>query len=522
VATALMRCLLLLLAACEATTSVPDPLAYAEAKGSHVDNLEAAVPPMCYTQTGGASNPCWVCHTRGQGRTTLDDSSLQESYAFSETALTNHWTNLFVDRSADIARVSDDEILHWIRTDNNAPLVAAMAKLPASYTGFRPDLDLARGFDEDGFARDGSGWRAVRYQPFPGAFWPTNGSTSDVFVRLPLAFRTTREQATLNLSLVEAALSITDYATKAIDRAIEPVDERILGEDLDGDGTLAVTTRIRRLPSHYAGVADSVVAQAFPLGTELLHTVRYIDPDAPDRFAARLKELRYMRKVENPDDWGRMRAYNDEADDKADGKLPTYAGDPEVGLLGPFGWQLQGYIEDERGALRVQTMEEHRACMGCHGNIGVLVDNTFSFARKVPGADGWHHQDLRGLRDRPQVGHSQPELVEYFTRVRGGDETRSNDELHARFFADGALDTAKLGTDLASTLFPSRERALALDKAYLAIVREQSFARGRDASLRPATRVHRTITVDGTGLHADAPGANARTYRDGRLHLVWD
>jgi hypothetical protein len=513
-----------LLAACNAATSAPDPLAFAEAKGSHLGNLEASVPPMCYTQTGGTSNPCWVCHTQGQGRTRLDDSSLQETYAFSDSALTNHWTNLFVDRRSDIARVSDDEMLRWVRTDNNSPLLAAMAKMPASYTGFRPDLDLSRGFDDEGFARDGSQWRAVRYQPFLGAFWPTNGSTSDVFIRLPPAFRRTREQYRVNLTLVEAALSITDYATKRIDRAIESVDERVLGEDLDGDGELrAQTTRLRRLPVHYAGVADLVVAQAYPPGTELLHTVRYLDPGASDRFATRLKELRYMRKVENPDDWGRLRAYNDEADDKADGTLPTYAGDPEVGLLGPFGWQLQGYIEDARGALRVQTMEEHRACMGCHGNIGVTIDNTFSIARKVPGADGWRHQDLRGLHDRPQVGHSQPELVEYFTRVQGGDETRSNDELLARFFVGGHLDVEALRAgDLASTLFPSRERALALDKAYLAIVREQSFVRGRDAVLHPATRVHRAITTEGTGLHIDAADPNARTYRDGRLHLVWE
>lgn len=516
------------LVACETATRAPDPLAYAEATGAQVANPEASVPPMCYTHTGGTSNPCWVCHTQGQGRTTLDDSSLQETYAFSETALTNHWTNLFVDRSSAIAGLSDDEILRWVRTDNNAPLVAAMAALPTTYTGFRPDLDLSRGFDDDGFARDGSGWRAIRYQPFLGAFWPTNGSTSDVFVRLPSPFRQTREQYRLNLTLVEAALAVADYATRAIDRAIEPVDERLLGEDLDGDGELrAGTTRIRRLPSHYAGVADLLVAQAFPLGAELLHTVRYLDPDAADRFAARLKELRYMRKVENPDDWGRQRAYADEAEDKADGKLPAYAGDPEVGLLGPFGWQLQGYIEDARGALRVQTLEEHRACMGCHGAIGVTVDNTFSFARKVPGSPGWRHQDLRGLRDRPQVGHVQPELVEYFTRVQGGDETRSNDELRARFVPGDVVDVTALTRaaserDLAWALFPTRARALALDKAYLAIVREQSFVRGRDAVLHPATRVHRTITVDGTGLRAGGPSANTRTYRDGRLHLVWD
>ena len=57
------------------------PLAYAAARAGVVGNAEAAVPPMCYTRTGGASNPCWVCHTRGTGRTTLDDSSLQREGA---------------------------------------------------------------------------------------------------------------------------------------------------------------------------------------------------------------------------------------------------------------------------------------------------------------------------------------------------------------------------------------------------------------------------------------------------------
>mgnify|MGYP000199158599 CR=1 FL=1 len=58
--------------------------------------------------------------------------------------------------------------------------------------------------------------------------------------------------------------------------------------------------------------------------------------------------------------------------------------------------------------------------------------------------------------------------------------------------------------------------ALALDKAYLAVVREQSFTRGRDAMLRPATRVHRAITDDDTGL-----GPAGRVHRDGRLLLDW-
>lgn len=231
-----------------------------------------------------------------------------------------------------------------------------------------------------------------------------------------------------------------------------------------------------------------------------------------------------MRKVEAPDDWGLQRAYEEEAEDKARGKLPVYQGDPEMGLLGPFGWQLQGYIEDAGGSLRVQTEEEHRFCMGCHGHIGVTVDFTFSFARKVPGADGWRHQDLRGMVDRPQVGHDTPELVTYVSRVRGGDETRTNDELLARFVPNGAvaedeLRRAAVGgdRDLAWALTPSRARALALDKAYLAVVGEQSFIRGRDAVLAPATRVHQRITEEGTGL-----GDAGKVHRDGRLHLRWD
>ncbi|HEY5926178.1 MAG TPA: hypothetical protein VIV11_31050, partial [Kofleriaceae bacterium] len=178
------------------------------------------------------------------------------------------------------------------------------------------------------------------------------------------------------------------------------------------------------------------------------------------------------------------------------------------------------YIEDARGALRVQTDEEHRFCMGCHGHIGVTIDQVFSFARKVPGADGWRPQDLRGLRDRPQVGHSSPELATYFSRVQGGDETRSNDELLTRFFPQGKLDERELrraavggDRDLAWALFPTRARALALDKAYLAVVREQSFTRGRDAVLAPATRVHRRIDQDDTGIR--------EPHRDGRLHLDW-
>jgi hypothetical protein len=506
-----------------------DPLAYARAHTA-VANREAGVPPPCYTATAGESNPCWVCHTTSIGPNLRDDVDLQREYAFSDVAKENHWTNLFADRRAAIAAISDAEILAWVRTDNYAPLRAALAGR-ADWDGFRIDLDLAAGFDAAGFARDGSGWRAVRYQPFPGMFWPGSGSTDDVYVRLPAAFRVDATGAPslavyrANLAVLEAAVAGVVDDTLRIDRAVEMIDERLLGADVDGNGWLGIAERITALPPRYAGGAAGVpvVALMLPAGTELLHTVRYLDPDRPDLVAARLKELRWMKKVEDTDAWSTMRAYEREHDEKDEGRTPRYRGDVERGLVSAFGWQLQGFVEDARGALRLQTEEEHRFCMGCHGGIGVTVDSTFSLARKVPGADGWRPQDLRGLRDRPQIGHPDGELLTYLRRVGSVDETRSNDEARAKLAPGGVVDAALVrraapggDLDLLDLLAPSRARALALDKAYLAVVREQSFTRGRDAMLAPATRVQLRIDAVETGL----PAAG-RFHADGRLHLRW-
>jgi hypothetical protein len=504
-----------------------DPLAAAIASVGQTVNFEAAVPPMCYTRTGGESNPCWVCHTRGEGRNTLVDWDLQTEYAFSEQALTNHWSNLFVDRRAFIASVSDEEILAYVREDNYEPLRQALAQR-RGYPGYRPDLDLAAGFDEDGFARDGSGWRAVRFQPFLGSFWPTNGSTDDVFIRLPPAFRVDargeadREIYRINLSVLEAAIAGDGKA-----RAIEPVDERAAGIDLDQDGALRPgVERIVGLPAHYAGGAAGVAVQQglYPQGVEFLHSVRYLDPDAPGLMARRMKELRYSRKTQLLDTWAILNAYEGELEDKEGGFLPFYRGSPTVGLLNDFGWQLQGFIEDGQGRLRLQTEEEHRFCMGCHSTVGVTVDQTFAFPRKVPGRDGWRVQDLRGLKDRPQRGHAEPEILTYFRRVHGADEFRANDEMLARFFPGGvlaepAVRRAAVGgdQDLAWLLAPSRRRALDLDRAYLAIVREQSFTRGRDAVLAPAYNVHRQIENGSTELER-----TGLVFRDGRLQLAWE
>ena len=108
-----------------------DPLAAATAAArGRIGNVEAGVPPQCYTRTGTASNPCWVCHTSANGANRADDWELQKRYDFSDLGRTNHWDNLFRDRRPQIAAISDAEILAWVRRDNYAALREAMARQP--------------------------------------------------------------------------------------------------------------------------------------------------------------------------------------------------------------------------------------------------------------------------------------------------------------------------------------------------------------------------------------------------------
>jgi hypothetical protein len=103
-----------------------DPIQQARDSIGQTANFEAVVPPQCYTKTDGEANPCWTCHTSPIASNYLVDWSLQEAYAFSDFALTNHWTNLFADRSAAIAAISDEAALGYIRTDNYTPLRQAL------------------------------------------------------------------------------------------------------------------------------------------------------------------------------------------------------------------------------------------------------------------------------------------------------------------------------------------------------------------------------------------------------------
>jgi hypothetical protein len=515
-----------------ASADAYDPLARARASVHRTRNHEASVPAMCYTKTAGVANPCWTCHTEPVLPNQIDGGSLQEEYAFSDFALENRWTNLFVDRTRALQRTSDAEILAWIRTDNYTPFRAAVGKR-TDYLGWKPDLDLVRGADHEGFAVDGTEWRALRYQPFPGTFWPTNGSSDDVWIRLPPAFRRdaagrpSRAVYRANLAILEAALAVApERPDGALHREIEPVDEVAAGIDFDGDGAVeGLATRVKRLPTHFVGGAADVAVRRhlYPAGIEFLHTVRYVDPDAPDLLSKRMKEVRYAVKEHDLDPWARNRVNEKELNEKEEGRPPAFRGAPELGLKNALGWRFQGFIEDARGRLRLQTEEEHKFCMGCHTSIGVTVDSTFSFPRKVPGAGGWWTQSLAGLKDVPQAGHAEPEALTYLKRVGGADEFRANDEMLKRFFPDGRLDETAVrrasaggDRDLAWLLTPSRARALALAKAYREIVREQSFERGRDTVLAPAVNVHKKIENGDTDL-----AKSGKVFRDGRLWLDW-
>jgi len=506
--------------------SAYDPLALATASRGRVVNREAGIPPQCYTRTNGTSNPCWTCHSESRFPNLMSDWRLQKEYSFSEQALTNHWRNLFV-KPADLTLFSDEAVLAYVRQDNYTALRHVLQDREG-YTGYRPDLNFAAGFDDEGFARDDSGWRAFRYKPFPGAFWPTNGSTDDVMIRLPTKFRQRAGSLDVqvykaNLAVLEASFaSDPEIAAENVEWDVEPINETKLAADLDRDGKQTVTTHLRGLPSHYFGdAAESKVHRSlYPQGTEFLHSVRYIDPDVPSHIAVRMKELRYLRKDYEIERWKVISNYEREQNEREEGKPPVVQGEPLSGLVNDFGWRLQGFIEDAEGKLRLQTHEEQMFCTGCHTNLGVTLDQTFAFPRKVPGRAGWAYQDLRGIPDVPQLKHKAPEILTYFRRVKGGDEFRSNGEMLKRFFPNGKLaeaQVARLGAQgIEKLLMPSRARALQLNKAYWALVKAQTFERGRDVVLGPATNVHESITNGSTGL-----GEHGRVFTDGQLRLDW-
>lgn len=507
-------------------------------------NPTAYIPPQCYTKTrddaGAVHNPCATCHVRSRSPSFVNDQDLQLGYDFPAPARRNPWTNLFVDRSAAVAATARDDILAWVRTDNyhdaagGIALAAALADPPPAWdhdgdgkwAGFVPDATFR--FDAAGFdiGADGqpTGWRAFGYTPVPGTFWPANGSTDDVLIRLPAAFRETAD-GRADRQVYAVNLAITEALIKRQDVAIDPVDEAALGVDLDRDGRLGTARRIafafaplEGVSMHYVGRAGllqdrdeaPLAAGLYPLGTEFLHTVRYIDLDDAGgiTMAVRMKEVRYMRKT-------RWQTYFDlqegalaeakEAHDFPD-RIALFDGSDETGISNGVGWRLQGFIEDAEGRLRPQTFEETVFCMGCHGGVGVTDDSTFAFPRKLgTGAPqaGWQHwtqgAGLHGVPDMLRVD-GNGDYAHYLQSNGAGDEFRGNAEIiRAWLTAAGALTPEKaagFADDISALVYPSPERALALDAAYRLIVREQSFDRGRDATIVPQVNVWRELGED--------------------------
>ena len=477
-------------------------LAYME--HDEVYNPESVIPPQCYTKTNGKNNPCYACHQsydKSENRPNqMGDGTLQGNYEFSDVGLTNSWKNLFVDRRELIADISDEAILNYISEDNYT----------ASTTNGLPDemqiKQLSypdKAFGEHGIANDGSGWVAYNYKPFPSTFWPTNGSTGDAMIRLPVAFQQRKGQYSEDVYL--ANLTLLEMALKDVHTlAVPELNEQTIGMDLDGNGALSeAITHIQR-QSHYVGDASSIELsyQLYPQGTELLHTVRYIGVDDEGQIynAPRMKEVRYMQKALFRSKESLASAYYAEAKDKAFEKLPqTRYLSEEQGIDNGFGWTLNAYIEDAEGQLRPKHEQELAFCNGCHKTVGSTFDQTFSFARKVPGARGWGYINLHEIDDVPNINEQEGEFLTYMQRVGGGDEFRQNAEMLARWFnADGELNEAKVkqAKSVYELITPSPERALALNKAYQTIVKEQSYLFGRDATITEAANVLSEIDAE--------------------------
>ena len=454
--------LLVLLLACTGS----DPVPVAEPS---VGPVTPWVPPACYARSTAEAprNPCFACHQRGRRPHTLDDSNLQAVYDLQAPARTNGWSNLFADRSAAVAAISDDAIDAWVRSSNQPP--------PEQAWGACFD------FDADGWDRCNgvdTGWRAYRWRPFPD-FFPTNGNWGDALLRLPAAYRPDRATYAINLAILDAVLQRADIPIPA-------TDEAALGVDLDLDGTLGTATQVTfrfsptDRPMRWVGGAEPPPTPGLlPEGAEILHSVRYLEPSAPVRMAPRMKELRYMKKTR----WLTMAdlASGVAAEEKERAahpdRLEVLVGDAETGLVNGAGWRLFGWIEAQDGTLRRQTTAELAYCIGCHGGVGATTDSTFSPVRKI----GWGHSAEMGALPDAKRADGQGEFATWVRESGGWDGLAANTELHAKFSGEGqVLSYENLAVDARVLVLPSVDRARQLNRATKVIVDEQSFLLGRD------------------------------------------
>jgi len=504
-------------------------------------NEAAYIPPMCYTKTedeaGKVHNPCFSCHTKSVAPNYVNDGDFQALYPIAGFAHKNRWTNLFVDRQKQINAISDEEILQYVNQSNyldkqgNIILKEKITHhLPKKWDifdtgewyGYIPDCYF--NFDNEGFDKDPknnvpTGWRAFIYTPFLGTFWPTNGSTDDVIIRLPKTFRED-EQGKYSKEIYKMNLSILESLILRKDIAIESTDEKELGYDLNGNGIFDMANHIAFDPDtiHFVGFAGKlqeeqkihVVPGLFPVGTEFLHSVRYITIEDGKNvtMAAHMKELRYGIKYYwfSPQELKETAELEAIEKDDYPNRLRTFSGNIQIGIDNAQGWYYQGFIEDNKGDLRPQTFEETVYCIGCHSGLGATTDGVFAFPRKLSGKNtfqfGWAHAlQMKGKTiPEPKRTDGRYEYSYYLKHNHAGDEFRENDEVIKKFFnTDGSLKQNmldQLHKDMSILIYPSAKRALELDKAYRIIVKEQSFVKGRDATSKPVKNVLRKVNED--------------------------
>ena len=500
-----------------------------------INTRGAYITSMCYTKTkdrftNKVFNPCYSCHTKGKIPNYYNDTNLQEAYNFPAKMMKNPFANLFKKRSREVAKISDSSILEYVRESNyftKAGDIILSSALPQRWKGYRPDCYF--NFDEEGFDKDKhgtyTGWRAFRYYPFLGTFWPTNGSTDDVLIRLDIPFRQNKDRKVdkeiykLNLAIVEALVKQKEIALGTA------IDEKFYEVDLNYNGRVDRATTVSPMIRSYVGLAKvylsekkmHLAAGLFPENTEFLHSVRYLDwNDKKDqiKLSARMKELRYAKKTIWKSYGEIQRAaqselWESQARDSAKAQISLFRGTYEEGLRNNIGWAYQGFIEDKAGELRPQTHEETIGCMGCHSHLGATTDTTFAFARKFEGTNkdkkeyGWNHWSQKGLNGikEPRVAYKdhgmQYEYSFYLRNNHSGNEFRNNDEVEAKFFdMNGSIKKdmiEKLHDDVSILLFPSKERALELNKAYKVMVEEQSYIYGRDANVKVMENVYTEV-----------------------------
>jgi hypothetical protein len=516
-------------------------IAEVDLKDISLYNKAAYIPSMCYTKTEDENakvhNPCFACHTNSIEPNFNNDGDLQIAYLFPKDARKNHFTNLFVDRSEQVNKISDEEIQKYIRTSNyfdkdgNIILEKKLKNLSKEWDifdsnkwyGYIPDCYFnfdSEGFDKNPKTEQYTGWRAFLYTPFLGTFWPTNGSTDDVMIRLDESFRKDSD-GNFDIEIYKLNLSIVEALILRKDINISTVDENNIGYDLNQNGILDIANQVvfNKDNMHFVGQAGvfqdngdiKAVAGLFPIGTEFVHSVRYVDVDDDGNvhLSKRMKELRYGKKYYwvEPDKLKEMAESEAKDLEYYPDQLRQFDGNIEVGLDNKQGWFYQGFIEDANGDLRPQSYEETMLCIGCHSGLGATTDSVFAFPRKLNGKnipqEGWAYAN--SLKEElhipePKRLDGRYEYSFYLQQNSAGDEFRENSEVMNKFFdADGVLKDdmiQKLHKDINTLIMPSKKRALLMDKAYRVIVKEQSFIFGRDATIKPVKNVYRELSKD--------------------------